>query len=137
MRDFQEKLEKLGVENADRLVGLITGDTVINANAPVVVMTTEIFRNMLYETPIGEVGTSLENVETVVFDEIHYISDRGRGTVWEESIIYCPSTIQIVGLSATIGNPEQLTEWINQVRIGVSLEIPRSFQTWLEKRKGE
>ncbi|MFM1842952.1 MAG: antiviral protein, partial [Cyanobacteriota bacterium] len=62
VRDFQEKLEKLGVENADRLVGLITGDTVINANAPVVVMTTEIFRNMLYETPIGEVGTSLENV---------------------------------------------------------------------------
>lgn len=125
VRDFQEKLEKLGVENADRLVGLITGDTVINANAPVVVMTTEIFRNMLYETPIGEVGTSLENVETVVFDEVHYISDRGRGTVWEESIIYCPSTIQIVGLSATIGNPEQLTEWINQVRSGVSLKVLR------------
>ncbi|MEY2984905.1 MAG: antiviral protein [Cyanobacteriota bacterium] len=125
VRDFQEKLETLGVDNADRLVGLITGDTVINANAPVVVMTTEIFRNMLYETPIGEVGTSLENVETVVFDEVHYISDRSRGTVWEESIIYCPSTIQIVGLSATIGNPEQLTEWINQVRTGVSLKVLR------------
>ena len=63
IRDFQEKLEKLGLENAERFVGLITGDTVINADAPVVVMTTEIFRNMLYETPIGEVGTSLEDVE--------------------------------------------------------------------------
>lgn len=125
IRDFQEKLEKLGLENAEQLVGLITGDTVINADAPVVVMTTEIFRNMLYETPIGEVGTSLEDVETVVFDEVHYISDRGRGTVWEESIIYCPSTIQLVGLSATIGNPEQLTEWINQVRTGVSLKVLR------------
>ena len=50
-------------------------------------MTTEIFRNMLYETPIGQVGTSLENVATVILDESHYISNRGRGTVWEESII--------------------------------------------------
>ena len=63
--------------------------------------------------------------KTVVFDEVHYISDKGRGTVWEESIIYCPSTIQLVGLSATIGNPEQLTEWINQVRTGVSLKVLR------------
>lgn len=122
VRDFQEKLAKLGLEDAESAVGLITGDVVINANAPMVVMTTEIFRNMLYETPIGQVGTSLEEVETVVFDECHYISDRGRGTVWEESIIYCPASIQLVALSATIGNPEQLTEWINQVRSGKSLK---------------
>ena len=122
VRDFKDKLRQLGVENADFAVGLITGDIVINANAPIVVMTTEIFRNMLYETPIGQVGTSLENVETVVFDECHYISDRGRGTVWEESIIYCPATIQLVALSATIGKPEQLTDWINQVRLGSSLK---------------
>jgi superfamily II RNA helicase len=123
VRDFQEKLSQLGVKNPEKAVGLITGDTVTNANAPIVVMTTEIFRNMLYETPIGQVGTSLENVETVVFDECHYISDRSRGTVWEESIIYCPPSIQLVALSATIGNPEQLTDWINQVRTGVSLKM--------------
>ncbi|MFN5515749.1 MAG: DEAD/DEAH box helicase, partial [Cyanobacteriota bacterium] len=123
VRDFQDKLARLGVENAEEAVGLITGDTVLNGNAPVVVMTTEIFRNMLYETPIGQVGTSLEEVETVVFDECHYISDQGRGTVWEESIIYCPASIQIVALSATIGNPEQLTDWINQVRSGKSLKM--------------
>jgi len=125
VRDFQDKLREIGVEDAESAVGLITGDIVINANAPIVVMTTEIFRNMLYETPIGQVGTSLENVETVVFDECHYISDRGRGTVWEESIIYCPATIQLVALSATIGKPEQLTDWINQVRLGSSLKSNR------------
>jgi superfamily II RNA helicase len=109
-RDFQERF------GSPEIAGLITGDMVINGGAPIVVMTTEIFRNMLYETPIGEVGTSLEGVETVILDECHYISDRGRGTVWEESIIYCPPTIQLVALSATIGNPEELTDWINQVR---------------------
>jgi superfamily II RNA helicase len=108
-RDFQ------GQFGEDK-VGLVTGDELENPEADIVVMTTEIFRNMLYETPIGHVGTSLINLETVVLDECHYISDRGRGTVWEESIIYCPPTIQLVGLSATIGNPEELTDWINQVR---------------------
>ncbi|MGK7948142.1 MAG: DEAD/DEAH box helicase [Xenococcaceae cyanobacterium] len=112
-RDFQEQF---GRENSKQ-VGLITGDIIINPGAAVVVMTTEIFRNMLYETPIGQVGTSLEDVEAVVLDECHYISDRYRGTVWEESIIYCPPSIQLVALSATIGNPEELTDWIEQVRI--------------------
>ncbi len=111
-RDFQEKWS--GIPQAT--VGLITGDRVEHPDAAIVVMTTEIFRNMLYETPIGEVGTSLESVETVVLDECHYISDQDRGTVWEESIIYCPPTIQLVALSATIGNPEQLTDWINVIR---------------------
>ena len=108
-RDFQTKFSTTSI-------GLITGDEVEYPEASVVVMTTEIFRNMLYETPIGQVGTSLENVESVVLDECHYISDRQRGTVWEESIIYCPPTIQLVALSATIGNPEELTNWINQAR---------------------
>jgi superfamily II RNA helicase len=121
-RDFQEKFGRTptsGDEESPLLfaeVGLITGDIVINPDASVVVMTTEIFRNMLYETPIGQVGTSLENVETLVLDECHYISDKGRGTVWEESIIYCPNSIQLVALSATIGNPRELTDWINHVR---------------------
>ncbi len=115
-RDFQDKFATTENGVQEDMVGLITGDTVINANAAIVIMTTEIFRNMLYETPIGQVGTSLENVATVILDECHYISNRGRGTVWEESIIYCPPTIQLVALSATIGNPEELTDWINQVR---------------------
>ena len=109
-RDFQDRFATVAE------IGLITGDILINPQAPIIVMTTEIFRNMLYETPIGAVGTSVRAIETVVLDECHYISDRQRGTVWEESIIYCPSSIQLVALSATIGNPEELTDWINQVR---------------------
>lgn len=96
-------------------VGLITGDILINVGAPILVMTTEIFRNMLYGTPIGQVGTTVADVEAVVLDECHYLSDRQRGTVWEESIIYCPPQIQLLALSATIGNPGELTDWIDQV----------------------
>ncbi|MEM8831452.1 MAG: DEAD/DEAH box helicase, partial [Cyanobacteria bacterium P01_G01_bin.19] len=81
-RDFQEQF---GEGNSQK-IGLLTGDTIVNPNADVVIMTTEIFRNMLYETPIGQLGTSLEDVEAVVLDECHYISNRYRGTVWEESI---------------------------------------------------
>ncbi len=108
LRDFREQF---GYET----VGLLTGDTSINRDAPILVMTTEIFRNMLYGTPIGEVGTSLTDVEAVVLDECHYMNDRQRGTVWEESIIYCPSEIQLVALSATVANSDQLTDWIHQV----------------------
>jgi len=108
LRDFREQY---GEEN----VGLLTGDTSINRDAPILVMTTEIFRNMLYGTPIGQVGTSLKGVDAVVLDECHYMNDRQRGTVWEESIIYCPPQIQLVALSATIANSEQLTDWIRQV----------------------
>ncbi|MDB9528420.1 DEAD/DEAH box helicase [Oscillatoria sp. CS-180] len=108
LRDFREQF---GAKN----VGLLTGDTAINRDAPVVVMTTEIFRNMLYGTRIGEVGTSLADVEAVVLDECHYMNDRQRGTVWEESIIYCPPEIQVVALSATVENGDQLTDWLCQV----------------------
>lgn len=107
-RDFSEQF---GPEK----VGLLTGDMSINREAPILVMTTEIFRNMLYGTPIGEVGTSLVGVEAVVLDECHYMNDRQRGTVWEESIIYCPREVQIVALSATVANSQQLTDWINRV----------------------
>jgi superfamily II RNA helicase len=96
-------------------VGLLTGDISINREAAIVVMTTEIFRNMLYGTPIGEVGTSLEAVQAVILDECHYMNDQQRGTVWEESIIYCPPSIQLVALSATIANSDQLTDWMSAV----------------------
>jgi len=108
LRDFREQFGR------DQ-VGLLTGDVSINRDAPIVVMTTEIFRNMLYGTPIGEVGTSLADVEVVVLDECHYMNDSQRGTVWEESIIYCPAEIQLVALSATVANSDQLTDWLNQV----------------------
>ncbi|MGK7908271.1 MAG: DEAD/DEAH box helicase [Synechococcus sp.] len=107
-RDFGEQF---GVTN----VGLLTGDISINRDAPVVVMTTEIFRNMLYGTAIGEVGVSMEAVQTVVLDECHYMNDQQRGTVWEESIIYCPPSIQLAALSATVANSGQLTDWLNSV----------------------
>ncbi len=108
LRDFRERF---GAEQ----VGLLTGDVSIHRDAPILVMTTEIFRNMLYGTPIGQVGTSLVDVEAVVLDECHYMNDRQRGTVWEESIIYCPPGIQLVALSATIANSDQLTDWISEV----------------------
>lgn len=89
LRDFRRIF---GKDN----VGLLTGDITVQRDAPVLVMTTEIFRNMLYGTPIGEVGVSLTDVQAVVLDECHYMNDRQRGTVWEESIIYCPKEIQLV-----------------------------------------
>ena len=108
LRDFRNQF-------GPKMVGLVTGDTSVNRDAPVLVMTTEIFRNMLYGTPIGEIGTSLEGVEAVVLDECHYMNDRQRGTVWEESIIYCPPEIQLLALSATVANSNQLTDWIARV----------------------
>ncbi len=119
-RDFRDQF------GADR-VGLLTGDLSVNRDATVVVMTTEIFRNMLYGTPIGQVGTSLVDLEAVVLDECHYMNDRQRGTVWEESIIYCPREIQLVALSATIANSDQLTDWIAQVH-GPTELIHSSFR---------
>lgn len=108
LRDFREEF---GFDS----VGLLTGDASINRDAPILVMTTEIFRNMLYGTPIGQVGISLVDVEAVVLDECHYMNDRQRGTVWEESIIYCPRDVQLVALSATVANSDELTHWLSQV----------------------
>ncbi len=96
-------------------VGLLTGDTTINREAQIVVMTTEVFRNMLYGTTFGTLQDNLKDVRYVVLDEVHYMNDESRGTVWEESIIYCPTNIQIIALSATVRNSKQLTDWINTV----------------------
>lgn len=105
--DFKKKYGDSGV-------GLLTGDISINRDAPVVVMTTEVFRNMLYGTHLGAVDRNLSQVSHVVLDECHYMNDAERGTVWEESIIYCPPDIQLVALSATIANAQELTDWIDQ-----------------------
>ena len=106
--DFSQKY------GADK-VGLLTGDSSFNRNAQIVVMTTEVFRNMLYCTNFGSISDNMQKVRYVVLDEVHYMNDEQRGTVWEESIIYCPTDVQIIALSATVANADKLTEWINTV----------------------
>ena len=96
-------------------VGLLTGDTSYNRDAQIVVMTTEVFRNMLYGTNFGSVTDNMKEVRYVILDEVHYMNDEQRGTVWEESIIYCPTNVQIIALSATVANADKLTDWINTV----------------------
>src|SRR5574344_190880 len=108
---FSDFANKFGNNN----VGLLTGDTSINRGAQILVMTTEVFRNMLYGTNFGSVTENLKDVKYVVLDEVHYMNDEQRGTVWEESIIYCPTNIQLIALSATVANADKLTEWINTV----------------------
>lgn len=92
-------------------VGIMTGDVVMNPDAPLLIMTTEIFRNqVITEDP------ALKNVSHIIFDEIHWLNDEERGTVWEESIILAPGHMKILGLSATIANAKQLVHWIESIR---------------------
>ncbi|MFH8982536.1 DEAD/DEAH box helicase [Streptomyces varsoviensis] len=92
-------------------VGLLTGDNSVNAEAPVVVMTTEVLRNMLYAG-----SQSLVGLGYVVMDEVHYLSDRFRGAVWEEVIIHLPESVTLVSLSATVSNAEEFGDWLDTVR---------------------
>jgi len=92
-------------------VGLLTGDNSINGEAPVVVMTTEVLRNMLYTSS----GT-LSGLGYVVLDEVHYLADQSRGAVWEEVIIHLPESVRVVALSATVSNAEEFGDWLSQVR---------------------
>ncbi|HEX2266680.1 MAG TPA: DEAD/DEAH box helicase [Actinomycetota bacterium] len=92
-------------------VGLLTGDNSINSEAPVVVMTTEVLRNMLYEG-----SSTLEGLESVVMDEVHYLQDPYRGAVWEEILIHLPLSVAVICLSATVSNAEEFGEWIGALR---------------------
>ncbi|MDJ1132232.1 DEAD/DEAH box helicase [Streptomyces iconiensis] len=92
-------------------VGLLTGDNSVNSEAPVVVMTTEVLRNMLYAG-----SKSLLGLGYVVMDEVHYLSDRFRGAVWEEVIIHLPESVALVSLSATVSNAEEFGDWLDTVR---------------------
>src|SRR3954467_7225330 len=92
-------------------VGLLTGDNTINGEAPVVVMTTEVLRNMLYAG-----SSTLTGLGFVVMDEVHYLADRFRGAVWEEVIIHLPESVALVSLSATVSNAEEFGEWLETVR---------------------
>ncbi|NCJ07437.1 DEAD/DEAH box helicase [Synechococcales cyanobacterium C] len=110
-----QKLRDFRAQFGHDQVGLLTGDLSVNREAPILVMTTEIFRNILYGTLLDDLSPSLTGVEAVVLDECHYMNDRQRGTVWEESIIYCPAEIQLIALSATIANAAQLADWMSWV----------------------
>jgi ATP-dependent RNA helicase HelY len=99
-------------------VGLLTGDNAINGDAPVVVMTTEVLRNMLYAG-----SPALKDLGYVVLDEVHYLADRSRGAVWEEVIIHLPESVRVVALSATVSNAEEFGDWLAQVRGGTEVIV--------------
>ena len=104
---YHDLVKRYGADN----VGLLTGDNVINGEAPVVVMTTEVLRNMLYAS-----SRTLLGLGYVVMDEVHYLADRMRGAVWEEVIIHLPESVTLVSLSATVSNAEEFGEWLATVR---------------------
>ncbi|MCU1418618.1 MAG: box helicase [Schumannella sp.] len=106
-----QKYSELASEHGSANVGLLTGDSNIKSGARVVVMTTEVLRNMLYaDSPL------LRDLAFVVMDEVHYLADRFRGAVWEEVIIHLPQTVRLVSLSATVTNAEEFGDWLQAVR---------------------
>ncbi len=106
-----QKYADLVARYGEAKVGLLTGDNTVNGEAPVVVMTTEVLRNMLY---VG--SRTLLGLGFVVMDEVHYLADRDRGAVWEEIIIHLPESVALVSLSATVSNAEEFGEWLQTVR---------------------
>src|SRR6478609_3592727 len=106
-----QKYNDLVLRHGPENVGLLTGDNSVNSDAPIVVMTTEVLRNMLY---VG--SSSLADLGYVVMDEVHYLGDRFRGGVWEEVIIHLPLSVRMVSLSATVSNAEEFGEWLVSVR---------------------
>ncbi|MBV9097870.1 MAG: DEAD/DEAH box helicase, partial [Frankiaceae bacterium] len=108
-------------------VGLLTGDNAVNGDAPIVVMTTEVLRNMLYAG-----SPALRGLAYVVMDEVHYLADRFRGAVWEEVILHLPDSVTLVSLSATVSNAEEFGEWLQTVRgdTTVIVEEHRPVPLW-------
>ncbi|MBT2505997.1 DEAD/DEAH box helicase [Streptomyces sp. ISL-98] len=104
---YQDLVKRYGAGK----VGLLTGDNSVNGDAPVIVMTTEVLRNMLYAGSQALLGLGY-----VVMDEVHYLSDRFRGAVWEEVIIHLPESVTLVSLSATVSNAEEFGDWLDTVR---------------------
>jgi ATP-dependent RNA helicase HelY len=120
---YADLVRRHGAEN----IGLLTGDNSINSEAPVVVMTTEVLRNMLYAG-----SPTLRGLGYVVMDEVHYLSDRFRGAVWEEVIIHLPESVRLVSLSATVSNAEEFGDWLVTVRghTAVIVEEHRPVPLW-------
>ena len=117
-------------------VGILTGDVVINRDAQALIVTTEVYRNMCVEDP-----EAIADVSYVIFDEIHYLGDIERGTVWEESIIFSPKTVRFLCLSATIPNCDELAHWIESVidhHVKVISHhhraVPLTFQFYYQKK---
>lgn len=106
-----QKYQQLVQEYGSEKVGLLTGDTAVNGEAQIVVMTTEVLRNMLYAD-----AEPLRDLGFVVMDEVHYLADRFRGAVWEEVIIHLPEHVQLAALSATVSNAEEFGAWLDTVR---------------------
>jgi ATP-dependent RNA helicase HelY len=125
-RDYRQR-------HGEGYVGLVTGENTINPAAPVVVMTTEILRNLIYEDP-----QRLQRVRYVILDEVHYIDDFPRGAVWEEIIIQAPPHIKFIGLSATISNFQEVAEWMSLQRGDVATvsvtRRPVELRLWLAMR---
>ena len=118
---FKDLSNLFGSEN----VGLLTGDSNIRGNAPIVVMTAEILRNMIYRQEPDGPGR-LDDLLWVVLDEVHYIQDEQRGPVWEEILIGCPQHVKMVCLSATISNAEQMGAWLRTVRGDVEVVVEKT-----------
>ncbi len=106
-----QKFAELAARYGKEKVGLLTGDANNNSEAQIVVMTTEVLRNMIYAT-----STSLRDLGYVVMDEVHYLADRFRGAVWEEVILHLPKDVKVVSLSATVSNAEEFGAWLAEVR---------------------
>lgn len=106
-----QKFHDLVAVHGEENVGLLTGDVSINHHADVVVMTTEVLRNMIYAQ-----SSSLDRLSHVVMDEIHFLADRSRGAVWEEAILNLDDSVRVIGLSATVSNSEEFGRWLNAVR---------------------
>ena len=106
-----QKFADLVGEHGAAAVGLLTGDTSVNSHAPIVVMTTEVLRNMLYAG-----SDDLRGLTAVVLDEVHYLADKFRGAVWEEVILQLALDVQVIGLSATVSNAEEFGAWLQEVR---------------------
>jgi len=120
---FHDLAERHGADK----VGLLTGDNSVNGEAPIVVMTTEVLRNMLYAG-----SPTLRGLSHVVMDEVHYLADRFRGAVWEEVILHLPDSVRLVSLSATVSNAEEFGEWLQEVRgdTRVIVEEHRPVPLW-------
>ncbi|WKV16645.1 DEAD/DEAH box helicase [Janibacter limosus] len=126
---YHELAERHGHDN----VGLLTGDTSVNGEAPVVVMTTEVLRNMIYAG-----STTLDTLAFVVMDEVHYLADRFRGAVWEEVIIHLPRSVRVISLSATVSNAEEFGDWLAEVRGGTEVVVSevRPVPLWQHMQVG-
>ena len=106
-----QKFTELCAQYGESKIGLLTGDTSINSEAQIVIMTTEVLRNMIYSN-----SKTIDDLKYVVMDEVHYLADKFRGAVWEEILIHLSDAVQIISLSATVSNAEEFGEWLQTVR---------------------